>query len=135
MEDRIQKLDGVEHVTTWVGSGQLTFANALYFRDLPAAVMAGCYRPDDYSLIEVLKLASLGELFGYNDFAIEVLEQGRNAGVLDAEDCAMLSGLLPGQSNGKSSGGMGLLRAGVRAALPPALRGRLRRVVQGLISE
>ena len=49
-----RKTDGGPDWTTWVGSGQLTFANALYFRDLPAAVMAALMQPEGCELRELV---------------------------------------------------------------------------------
>ena len=48
---------------SWIDSGQLMYGNALYLRDLPALLgEAGDFRP---SRVQVLKLASLAELFCY----------------------------------------------------------------------
>ena len=53
---------------SWIDSGQLMYGNALYLRDLPALLGEGAdFRPPR---VQVLKLASLAELFCYPDFAM-----------------------------------------------------------------
>lgn len=118
---------------SWIGSGQLMYGNALYFRDLPAQLNAG-----DLPRVPrhaVLKLASLAELFCYPDFAIEVIESAQRVGVLSAPESESLIADLRRQGSATSEGWRAATRRAVRAAIPPAARRRLMRVVQGLITE
>jgi FkbM family methyltransferase len=116
-----------------IGSGQLMYGNALYFRDLPAQLAAG----DQLGLSSgaVLKLASLAELFCYPDFAIEVIESAQRAGLLTGHELAPLIADLRQQGSATSVGWRAATRRAVRAAIPPTVRRRMMRVVQGLITE
>src|SRR5262249_20522180 len=64
-----RKTQGANEFRRWVNGGQLMYANALYLRDIPGAMIAGDYKPHDHSRVQLLKLASLAELFACNDFA------------------------------------------------------------------
>lgn len=130
---RRKTLCGTEY-KDWAGSGQLMYANALYFLDLPGQVAAGRYETTPQSLVQVLKLASLAELSGYRDFAIEVIRGGEQAGVLKAEDAAVLSRLLE-KGVGAQAAWLRPIRAAARAAVPLPLRIRLRAAVQALVAD
>jgi FkbM family methyltransferase len=123
-----------ESYDSWIGSGQLMYGNALYLRDLPARLEAG----DGLGLPSgaVLKLASLAELFCYPDFAVEVIESAQRAGLLVAGEAEPLIADLRRQAMGATGNGWRqATRRAVRAAIPPATRRRLVRLVQGLIAE
>lgn len=119
----------------WVGSGQLMYANALYFLDLPGQVKVGRYRASPQSLVQMLKLASLAELFGYRDFAIEVIRCGASIGALEAEDAAVLTRLLEKGVGTPGPVWLRPVRVAARAALSQPVRTRLRTLIQGLLAE
>lgn len=118
---------------SWIDSGQLMYGNALYLRDLPALLVRdGELRP---SRVEVLKLASLAELFCYPDYAIEVLATAREVGILEPSDAVVLTSDLRAKTPAASGGWRALVRRAVRTLLPPKLRRRLMRVLQDLVAE
>jgi FkbM family methyltransferase len=114
-----------------VNGGQLMFANALYLRDVPGARLAGTYRPGSGSRLEILKLASLAEVFGYNDFALEVLQCGRDVGVLRRDEIERFTRLLtPAPSVVLRFATKA--RNGLRRALPESVRKPLRRKLKSI---
>lgn len=62
-------------------SGQVAWAQALYFRDLPAELRHDSVT-SRYDSVDVLKLASLAEVFHLPDFALECLNAANDSGVL-----------------------------------------------------
>lgn len=80
--------------TTWYGSGQLVWAQAFYLRDLVAEMGCPLFKPTENTRLRVLKLASLAEIFGFQDFAIEVCQSAGSTGLLDEEDVKLMVGLL-----------------------------------------
>ncbi|HJX13200.1 MAG TPA: FkbM family methyltransferase [Dehalococcoidales bacterium] len=81
-----------------VARGQVVWGQALYLRDFLAEVEAGAgERWDD---IRVLKLASLMELFGLPDCAIEVLQAAQQQGRLEGRGVPqMIDRLVPPVGN------------------------------------
>lgn len=125
-----RRTQAAQDPTSTVGSGQLMYADALYFKDLP-----GISPPPSPDHVELLKLASLAELYCYPDFAIEVLELSPTlAGGPDGRASQLVRDLqrqnAPSQERWKVA-----IRRLVRAAIPPATRRRLMRLVQSLVSE
>ena len=121
---------------TWIGSGQLMYSNALYLRDLPAQLAAGACRLDGGTRLRALKLASLAELFCYPDFAIEVLQSAQKAGAIVPHEAEALIKLLAKNDTSPSGGRWKpQLRRGVRALIPPVLRRKIMRIIQGLVTE
>ncbi|HZS09403.1 MAG TPA: FkbM family methyltransferase [Blastocatellia bacterium] len=114
----------------WVGRGQLMYANALYLRDIPGAMIAGEYQISDRSRMQLLKLASVAELFGYNDFALEVLKYGHHFGVLKKEEVESLSALLAEKPPTPAVRLVSHLRAGLRRVVPRTIRTRIRSIIQ-----
>lgn len=121
---------------SWIASGQLMYSNALYLRDLPAQLAAGAGDAGAATRLRALKLASLAELFCYPDFAIEVLQSAREAGAIEPDEAATL---IPMLVKSDTSSGPGrwkpLLRRSVRALIPPALRRKMMRAIQGLVAD
>lgn len=81
---------------TWYGTGQLIWAQALYFYDFPTRMKKGA----DCGLrridrLKVLKSASLAEVFGFPDFAVELLQNAKSIGLLNEEEVRLMVGLLP----------------------------------------
>jgi FkbM family methyltransferase len=118
--------------TTWIGSGQLMYGNALYFRDVPALLASGAAPPPK---VAFLKLASLAELFCYHDFAIEVLDSGRQSGLLEPTETAVLIADLSRQAPATRGGWRAVVRRAARSSIPPRLRRRLMRILEGLLTE
>jgi FkbM family methyltransferase len=120
---------------SWIGSGQLMYSNALYFRDLPAQLAAGG-PARGAARLRALKLASLAELFCYPDFAIEVLQSAGAAGAIEPDEAAALIRMLERDDwTSSGSGWKPFLRRSVRALIPPALRRKLMRALQGLVAD
>jgi FkbM family methyltransferase len=117
-----------------VSGGQLMFANALYLRDVPDAMLRGVYEPSRGSRTEVLKLASLAELLGYSDFALEVLQRSRDVGALREEEIEPLTRRLTPEPSAALRLASSV-RNGLRRALPASVRELLRRKLKSLIEE
>lgn len=79
---------------TWYEGGQMIWAQALYLRDFTAEMLCGSQPKVENAAIKVLKAASLAELFGFQDFAIEMLSSARRVGLLNKEDLGSMVGLL-----------------------------------------
>lgn len=125
-----------ESYYSWTGSGQLMYAQALYLRDLPAHVDSARNRYPVLSSTAILKLASIAEVLGYSDFALEVIESGQRMGLLRPEEANPLIDDLRRQVPGAASDGwQRTMRGALRAAIPAVARQRLKRFVQGLIAE
>ncbi|MFA5392879.1 MAG: FkbM family methyltransferase [Candidatus Ratteibacteria bacterium] len=111
----------------WYGAGQLIWAQALYFLDLPARMAAPGYIPVEADRLRVLKLSSLAEVFGFPDFAIEVLQAGRNKGLLrDKETGRMVNLVSVLEGNGAHFKYTSLVKAVARKLLPLVVRRRLK---------
>jgi FkbM family methyltransferase len=123
-----RRTDATSELTSAVGSGQLMYGDALFFKDLP-----GISEPA--TRVDLLKLASLAELFCYPDFAIEVLQMDSSLALDSNGEASQLVKALrrqtaPGQERWKVT-----TRRAVRRAIPPTTRRRLMRLVQSLVSE
>ena len=68
--------------STWYGRGQLMFANGIYFKDLVPEMLAPGFVPTARARLRVCKLATLAELWGFPDYALELIETGRKVGLL-----------------------------------------------------
>jgi len=115
----------------WIGAGQLMYANALYFRDLPAEVAST--GGSSVGGIGALKLAALADVFCYPDFGVEVLEAGVSAGWFTAAEADRHADLLRAVGVSFDSRGKRAVRAAVRTVLPPRVRRRAMSYVQGLL--
>jgi FkbM family methyltransferase len=117
---------------SWYGAGQLVWAQALYLRDLAAEMMSASYKPINNARIKVLKLASLAEVFDVPDFAIELLENGCNKGLLSHEETALMINLMKRTYTEKSKAQYGL-RGGYISLIGACVR--FKRWLKELLSE
>ena len=117
---------------SWIGSGQLMYGNALYLRDLPAVVSEGTN--PNLPGIAFIKLASLAEVFCYQDFALEVLQAGAELGLEGLSDTRLIEDL-QNQAPASSGGWRAAVRRTARASVPPKMRRRLMQTLQGLLTE
>jgi FkbM family methyltransferase len=85
-----------------VARGQVTWAEALYLRDVASEIDSSSLAKGGWDDIKVLKLASIMELFCLPDCAIELLQTAHRHGLLQGKDVAQLIDLLvPGIGRGK----------------------------------
>lgn len=125
--------------------GQIAWGQAIYLRDLPTDLDNG--RQGDtgsqYDLTRTLKLASLAEVYGFSDYAIECLESAHRAGLIPSDQTIYYSNLL--RSENTDSGyhpqiaplraPIGLTKTLSRRLIPRSLRSQFKRILIRLVSE
>jgi FkbM family methyltransferase len=125
--------------------GQVAWAEALYLRDLPAELggLEGRASSTEYGPDRVLKFASLAELFGLPDLAIECLNAAGRTGVLPSERISEYADLLRlhhTETTDDDKDGMTvvvtrLIKGLSRRLVPRYLRTRLKRGLTALVSD
>jgi len=82
--------------------GQVISGEALYLRDGVHEITNECFLEDGWDETKVLKLASIMELFGLPDCAIELMQVAQSAGFIKGNDISRLIDFLVPATKGKN---------------------------------